>query len=58
MLVALALEMPRAGDQTGRWRCSAPLYLWAMVANNRRLVWTELALVAVFFWLVTPPGGR
>ncbi|HVP60682.1 MAG TPA: O-antigen ligase family protein [Myxococcaceae bacterium] len=30
------------------------LFLWAMVANNRRLVWTELAMVTVFFWLVTP----
>src|SRR5262249_40958375 len=30
------------------------LFLWAMVANNRRLVWTEVAMVAVFFWLLTP----
>jgi len=32
----------------------SPIFLWAMVANNRRLVWTELALVALAFWLITP----
>jgi len=32
----------------------SPVHLWAMVANNRRLVWTELALVALAFWLITP----
>jgi O-antigen ligase len=27
-----------------------------MIANNRRLVWVEVAMVAVFFFLVTPMG--
>ena len=53
LLVARALEAPsrrayRALVMLG------PLFLWAMVANNRRLVWTEVAMVAVFFWLLTP----
>jgi hypothetical protein len=54
ILGALALEMPgRRSFRLGL--LLAPVYLWAMVANNRRLVWTEVALVAAFFWLVTPP---
>lgn len=35
----------------------SPVFLWAMVANNRRLVWSELALVALVFWLITPWGN-
>jgi len=34
----------------------SPVYLWAMVANNRRLVWMEVGLVALLFWVVTPWG--
>jgi hypothetical protein len=53
ILMALVLEMPTR--RTVRLFAGlVPIYLWAMVANNRRLVWAELAMVAVFFWLVTP----
>jgi O-antigen ligase len=53
ILMALVLEMP--SKRTLRLFAGlVPVFLWAMVANNRRLVWAELALVAVFFWLVTP----
>jgi len=53
ILGACMLEMPR--KRTFKL-CALllPVFFWAMVANNRRLVWTELSLVAVFFWLVTP----
>jgi O-antigen ligase len=33
-----------------------PIFLWAMIANNRRLVWGQLAMATVFFFLVTPMG--
>jgi hypothetical protein len=53
ILAALVLEMP--GRRPLRaFLLLVPLYLWGMVANHRRLVWTELALVALFFWLITP----
>ena len=53
ILAALLLEMP--SPKTFRlFALGVPVYLWAMVANNRRLVWTQLALVGVLFWLVTP----
>jgi hypothetical protein len=31
-----------------------PIFVWAMVANKRRLVWAEIALVVPYFWLITP----
>lgn len=34
----------------------SPVYFWAMAANNRRLAWTEVGLVAVMFWIITPWG--
>jgi len=53
ILMALVLEMP--SKRTLRLFAGlVPVFLWAMVANNRRLVWAELVMVAVFFWLVTP----
>src|SRR6266478_1528640 len=33
-----------------------PVYLGGMIANSRRLVWTEVAMVALFFFLITPMG--
>ena len=33
-----------------------PIFVGGMIANNRRLVWTEVAIVAVFFFLVTGWG--
>ena len=53
LLLAMILETPSRRT----WKLAsvlAPLYLWGAVANNRRLVWMELLMVAVFFWVVTP----
>jgi hypothetical protein len=33
-----------------------PIFLGGMMANNRRLAWTELAIVVAFFFLITPLG--
>jgi O-antigen ligase/polysaccharide polymerase Wzy-like membrane protein len=33
-----------------------PVYLGGIIANNRRLVWTELAMVGLFIFLITPMG--
>jgi hypothetical protein len=53
ILAALVLETP--SRRTLRLFVGlVPIYLWAMVANNRRVVWMELALVALVYWLVTP----
>ena len=53
ILCAGLLEMPskRLAKATA---LLVPVYFWAMMANNRRLVWLELALVLVFFFLVAP----
>jgi O-antigen ligase len=53
ILAALLLEMP-TNRNLRLFVFLSPVYLWAMVANNRRLVWVELSIVAVFFWVVTP----
>lgn len=55
ILVAMVVEMRKS------WRFKAfalgmPVFLIAMQANNRRLVWAELGLVLIFFWLVTTWG--
>ncbi|HTS81509.1 MAG TPA: O-antigen ligase family protein [Myxococcaceae bacterium] len=53
ILAAMALEMPSRRT----FKISLlllPVYVWAMQANNRRLVYTELALAFLCFWLVTP----
>ena len=53
LLGAMLLEMP--GKRT--YLLSAgllPFFLWAMKANNRRLVWAELGLVALIFWMMSP----
>ena len=53
ILGALLLEMP--SPRTFRLALVlSPLFLWAIRANNRRLAYAELALVAVVFWSVTP----
>ncbi len=53
ILAAMLLETP--SNRTLRLFFGlVPIYVWAMVANNRRTVWAQLALVAVVFWLVTP----
>jgi O-antigen ligase len=53
ILGALLLEMPSKGTLR---LCILllPVYVWAMKANGRRLVWAEVGLVALMFWLMTP----
>jgi O-antigen ligase len=53
ILAALMLEMPSKRNFR-LFVGLVPIYLWGMVANNRRTVWVQLVMVAVFFWLVTP----
>jgi len=53
ILAAMILEIPSPRS----WKLAAvlaPLYLWGTVANHRRLVWSHLLMVAIFFWVVTP----
>jgi O-antigen ligase len=53
ILGALLLEMP--SPKTFRLAVLlAPIYYWAMKANNRRLVFADVALLVVVFWLLTP----
>lgn len=33
-----------------------PLYVWGMIANDRRMVWVQIGLVLVTLYLVTPPN--
>ncbi len=53
ILLAMILERP---TRRSLKICALllPIYLGGMIANNRRLVWTELAMVAAFFFLITP----
>ena len=53
ILGALLLEMPSRTTFKLAVLLS-PIFLWAMKANNRRLVYAELALVVVVFWALTP----
>jgi len=56
ILGALVLEMP--SKRTLRlFVALVPIYLWGMVANNRRTVWVQVVMIAVFFWIVTPWGA-
>jgi O-antigen ligase len=52
ILGAALLEAP--GRRTLKWAAMlVPVFIWALFANNRRLAWAEVALVTLFFWLVT-----
>ncbi len=55
ILLAMVLERP---TRRSLKICALllPIFLWGMIANNRRLVWTELAMVGTFFFLITPLG--
>lgn len=33
-----------------------PVIAWGMIANNRRMVWVQIALVLVTLYLITPPN--
>jgi O-antigen ligase len=52
ILLAMLLEM-KGSFRFKLFALLMPIFIWAMYANNRRLVWAELLLVVVFFWLVT-----
>jgi hypothetical protein len=53
ILLAMLLEMP--GKRTLKLcLLLLPFYLWGMKANNRRLVWAEVALCVTVIWLMTP----
>ncbi len=53
ILGALLLEVPRKRT-LALVLTLLPLFLWAIQSNNRRLVWAEMGLVALAFWIVTP----
>jgi len=53
ILGAMVLEMP-SKQTLGFAAALLPIFAWAIKANNRRLVWAELGLVALFFWMVVP----
>ncbi len=53
ILGALLLEMP--SPATFRLAVLlAPIYYWAIRANNRRLAYADLALIALVFWFISP----
>src|SRR5260370_29028926 len=55
ILLAMVLERP---TRRSLKICALllPIFLAAMVANNRRLAWTELTMVVIFFFLITSLG--
>jgi len=55
ILLATLLEQPtKRGFKL--FALLVPIYLWGMMANNRRLSWTELTMVVLFFFIITPWG--
>jgi len=53
ILLAMLLEMP--GRRTLKLCLFLlPVFVWAMRANNRRLVWAEVPIAAMVIWLMTP----
>lgn len=34
-----------------------PLYVWGMIANDRRMVWVQIGLVLFTLYLITPPNA-
>ena len=55
ILLAILLEQP---TRRALKICALllPVFLGGLIANHRRLAWTELAAVAAFFFLITPSG--
>jgi O-antigen ligase len=53
ILGAMVMEMP-GKRSLGLSAALLPFFALAIKANNRRLVWAEIGLVAIFFWIVTP----
>ncbi len=55
--ILLAMMLERPTRRTLKiWALLLPVYLAGMIANNRRLVWTEVAAVAIFFFWIAPWG--
>jgi hypothetical protein len=55
ILLAMIIERPTKRS----FKISAlllPIFVGGIIANNRRLVWAEIAMVAAFFFLITPLG--
>jgi O-antigen ligase len=49
--------LERPGRQALKlWILLLPIYVGGMLANNRRLVWPEVAITALFFLFITPMG--
>lgn len=57
ILLLIVLIVERAGKKAVRlfFLCS-PLLVSGMIANNRRMVWVQIALVLLTLYLVTPPN--
>jgi hypothetical protein len=55
ILLAMILERP-ARRTLKILALLLPIYLGGMIANSRRLVWVQVAMVALFFFLITPMG--
>ena len=55
ILLAMMLERP-SRQVVKLWILLLPIYLGGMLANNRRLVWPEVAITAMFFLFITPMG--
>ncbi len=53
ILGATVLEIPRK-KTLALAAALLPIFAWAIQANNRRLIWAELGMVLIFFWMVTP----
>jgi hypothetical protein len=55
--ILLAMVMERLSKRTLKI-CALllPIFVAGMIANNRRLVWTELGMVAAFFFFIAPRG--
>ncbi len=53
LLGAMLLEIPRKRT-LALVAVLLPIFLWAIRANNRRLVWAELGVVAFMFWIILP----
>ncbi|HLB36050.1 MAG TPA: O-antigen ligase family protein [Gemmatimonadales bacterium] len=58
--LVIALSWALARGKLAAWLAAAlaaPVLLYAMVLNNRRLAWVELALALAMTYLLLPPGG-
>jgi O-Antigen ligase len=54
LLVAVVLFEKPTRRNLALAACTVPLFVWAMMANNRRLVWVELGLCLLVVHFITP----